>query len=212
MTRKSKTIILIVAVLNITSVFSVSDYTDKSLPNHSYMHAPYRESYIQAKEKEMREQKHGNVQEEKNGCFFCSAYKDETCKDAVLIKSFIYHNVILNEYPYSKGHILISPKRHVPHLDDLSEEEKLELLQIISISMKVLKKALRAEGFNVGINIGRASGASIPQHLHIHVVPRYELDLNSGFFKAVCKTTLMSWDMGKLLVLLRKQFDVGSLY
>ena len=127
----------------------------------------------------------------------------------ILIKRFTFHNALLNEYPYNKGHILISPKRHVALLSDLTLEEKIELLHIIDIAVKALQSALNADGFNIGMNMGKAGGASIPQHLHIHVVPRYlEKNLNQSFTTTIGKTTVISWDMEKLVVLLRKHFDL----
>ncbi len=86
--------------------------------------------------------------------------------------------VMLNAYPYNPGHLLIAPYRHVATLEELTREELHEHFEIVSRSVKILKKALKPEGFNVGINLGKAAGAGIDDHVHTHIVPRWNGDTN----------------------------------
>ena len=83
---------------------------------------------------------------------------------------------VLNKYPYVSGHILILPKRAVPDLAKLTTEESTELWSIINDSVKAITVAYGPDGMNIGMNIGRAAGASIPEHLHVHCLPRWEGD------------------------------------
>jgi ATP adenylyltransferase len=115
--------------------------------------------------------------ERDDGCVFCEkAASAEDEQNLVLLrgeKTF----VIMNLYPYNNGHLLIIPKRHVGEMEELTEEEMMELFQMTRKMVRVLR-IFKPQGFNVGINIGRAAGAGIPGHLHIHVVPRWLGDTN----------------------------------
>ncbi|MCA9231132.1 MAG: HIT domain-containing protein [Planctomycetales bacterium] len=89
-----------------------------------------------------------------------------------------YTLAMLNRYPYSNGHLLVTPKRHAANLFDLTAEEHLEGMQQLANLTKVLSKVISAEGFNVGLNLGRVAGAGVPGHLHWHLVPRWQGDHN----------------------------------
>lgn len=86
--------------------------------------------------------------------------------------------VILNRYPYNNGHLLIAPLAHKGRLGELADAEHLECQQYLSQAIGILETALKAEGFNVGLNLGRVAGAGLPGHLHWHVVPRWSGDTN----------------------------------
>lgn len=86
--------------------------------------------------------------------------------------------VIMNLYPYNNGHLMIVPFREVAEYEALTTEEQVELAQTIERCIRWLRKALSPEGFNVGINLGKAAGAGIPSHLHAHIVPRWSGDTN----------------------------------
>lgn len=112
------------------------------------------------------------------GCIFCdkpAAGEDE--------KFFIVRRgktafVIMNLYPYTTGHLMVAPYRHTASLCDLGDEEARELMKLVGWSELVLRKALGPQGFNVGMNIGKCAGAGVPDHVHLHVVPRWEGDTN----------------------------------
>lgn len=111
------------------------------------------------------------------GCVFCEKLQsNEDEANLVLLrgdKTF----VLMNLYPYNNGHLLIMPKRHVADIEDLTGEEMSELFLMTQKMVKVLR-VFNPQGFNVGANIGRAAGAGVPGHFHIHVVPRWVGDTN----------------------------------
>lgn len=86
--------------------------------------------------------------------------------------------VMLNAYPYTNGHLLIAPYRQTPNLDELDDAELLEINQLLAKGVSWVKDAYRPDGFNIGINMGRAAGAGIPNHIHWHIVPRWSGDTN----------------------------------
>jgi ATP adenylyltransferase len=129
--------------------------------------APWRMEYI------------GQVNEPKGGCFLCRA-KDAPQDDE---KNFVLLRgekcfVILNRFPYSNGHLLIAPYSHTGNLDAVDDETMLEMMQVLRKMRHLLGKAVNAEGFNVGINLGHCAGAGLPDHLHMHIVPRWSGDTN----------------------------------
>ncbi|MBE0585140.1 MAG: HIT domain-containing protein, partial [Desulfofustis sp.] len=85
---------------------------------------------------------------------------------------------LLNRFPYANGHLLIAPVRHVAGLTDLSPGERAGLMELVNSSTVILEQVLKPDGFNIGINIGPDAGAGIPEHLHIHIVPRWRGDHN----------------------------------
>ena len=85
---------------------------------------------------------------------------------------------MLNKYPYNNAHLLISPKRHKANLEDLNVEESIDLQRLMRHSVMVLKKELKPDGMNIGLNLGTAAGAGIKDHLHWHIVPRWSGDTN----------------------------------
>ena len=126
--------------------------------------APWRMEYIQMQKAE--------------GCFLCEKPgQDNDAANHILYrgeKNFI----IMNTYPYNPGHLMIVPYRHVASLEELTEEELHEHIDIISRSFRVLRQAFSPGGFNLGINIGKVAGAGIEDHVHTHIVPRWLGDTN----------------------------------
>lgn len=113
-----------------------------------------------------------------NECLFCSLQIQKKS-----VKSLVLHvgknaYVLLNKYPYTNGHLLVLPKRHVADFTALTKTEHAELDQLLSRALQALKKALNPEGYNVGLNLGKAAGAGIESHLHYHIVPRWIGDAN----------------------------------
>lgn len=86
--------------------------------------------------------------------------------------------VLLNKFPYNTGHLMVAPSRHVGELEELSPTESTEMWSTVSRCVGALKEAMKPHGFNVGINLGKAAGAGVPGHLHVHVVPRWGGDTN----------------------------------
>ncbi|MEE8110662.1 MAG: HIT domain-containing protein [bacterium] len=128
--------------------------------------APWRMAYIKGEDSE-------------EGCFFCRklAEDDKDADNYVLHRSELAF-VIMNVFPYSNGHLMISPRRHTGDFLDLSEEEAAELMRLTRRCIQVLGETLQPHGFNVGLNLGEAAGAGISDHLHVHLVPRWKGDTN----------------------------------
>jgi ATP adenylyltransferase len=99
-------------------------------------------------------------------------------EDALIVARGKLVYAILNLYPYNAGHLMVIPYRQVADLEDLTAEEMTELMSFVTTAVKVLKKVSRPEGINVGFNLGKASGGSVGNHLHMHVVPRWPGDAN----------------------------------
>lgn len=137
----------------------------------SVMWSPWRSKYIET----FKDEKVGD--EEK--CFLCEAAADKEHSDELLIlsrkeKCF----VIMNKFPYNSGHLLIAPYRHIGEFEDLETDELNNMMKTAQESIKVLKSAYNPHGYNLGINIGRVSGAGVPGHIHLHIVPRWNGDTN----------------------------------
>ena len=111
-------------------------------------------------------------------CLFC--VRDGDLEDPGRLLVGLYPNsvAILNRYPYNNGHVLIAPRRHVANLWDLSSEELRELFSLVSLGARTLAMEYRTEGMNIGMNLGKAAGAGIVDHLHVHLVPRWAGDTN----------------------------------
>ena len=96
---------------------------------------------------------------------------------------------VLNTHPYNAGHVLIVPYKQVPDFDDLTDEENLDLIKLMQRVKRALKETMNPDGFNIGINLGKSAGAGIGEHLHIHVVPRWDGDTN--FMPVTGQTTVL---------------------
>ena len=111
-------------------------------------------------------------------CVFCVPDGDLEEPERLLVGLYPGTVAILNRYPYNNGHVLIAPRRHVANLWDLSSEELRELFSLVSLGSRELAREYRTDGMNVGMNLGKAAGAGIAEHLHVHLVPRWAGDTN----------------------------------
>jgi len=126
------------------------------------MWAPWRMEYI--------------LGEKDKGCIFCQSLSEEN--DLTLFKGKATM-VVMNKYPYINGHLLVAPIRHLSMLEQLSKGEMGDLLETVEKSVGILKKAMKPDGFNVGLNLGKVAGAGVEEHLHLHIVPRWFGDTNA---------------------------------
>ena len=123
------------------------------------------------------------------GCVFCtSANKTENVKTLCIYKSKT-SQIVLNKYPYNNGHLLVLPLRHGGDILNLSQEEYLDLHQTLKLAVQAIKDVYSPHGLNIGMNHGATGGAGIPDHLHYHIVPRWNSDLN--FFPLIAETKLI---------------------
>ncbi|RPI78753.1 MAG: HIT domain-containing protein [Desulfobacteraceae bacterium] len=129
------------------------------------MWAPWRVEYVLSDNKE-------------NGCIFCPVENRKSDAERLILKTGLHSLVMMNRYPYNNGHLLVAPLKHAAGLEILTEAELAELMHLVSESILILKKVMKPEGFNVGLNLGRVAGAGMEDHLHFHVVPRWNGDTN----------------------------------
>ncbi len=113
-----------------------------------------------------------------DGCFLCEALASENDRATLLVHRAELGFLILNRYPYNRGHLMAVPNRHVARLDALTKEEADALMHLTGLAVRALEQMAGPQGFNIGMNLGRAAGAGIEAHLHLHVVPRWTADTN----------------------------------
>ena len=126
--------------------------------------APWRIEYIRG--------------EKEKGCIFCQKPKGNRDRRNYILFRGDRNFVMLNAYPYTPGHLMVAPYRHLANLDELTNEELFEHFDLVRRSCKALTEAYRPDGFNIGINLGRVAGAGVEDHVHTHVVPRWSGDVN----------------------------------
>lgn len=112
------------------------------------------------------------------GCFLCDAFQSENDRECLIVKRGETCAVIVNRYPYNNGHLMVSPYRHVDCVEKLNAAEQAELMALASAACAHLKDVVHAQGFNLGINQGVVAGAGLKDHIHLHIVPRWEGDTN----------------------------------
>lgn len=122
-------------------------------------------------------------------CVFCEITRGEDGPGNLILHRGTHCYIVLNLYPYNNGHAMVIPFRHVASLADMTDEEHLEMMQLASVVQVALEDGMGAQGFNLGMNLGRVGGAGIPGHLHLHVVPRWMGDTN--FMPVVGETKVL---------------------
>ncbi|HNV56337.1 MAG TPA: HIT domain-containing protein [Smithellaceae bacterium] len=140
--------------------------------------------------------------EKPEGCVFCK--RSLRCEDYVLFDGKTCF-VMLNRYPYVNGHLMIIPIRHLGDIAGLTVGEREEIFSLVDISVKVLKEAMNPQGFNIGMNLGKAAGAGIAEHVHVHVIPRWEGDTN--FMSVVGNVRVIPQDLATTAATLIPLFE-----
>ena len=155
--------------------------------------SPWRMKYIENHEKE-------------EDCIFCNALaRTEDNENNLILKRGEKAFVIVNLYPYTSGHIMVAPMAHQPSLELLDPETRAEIMELVSESMVVLKKVYHPQAFNVGANIGEAAGAGVPDHVHMHIVPRWAGDTN--FMSTLGETRVLPESLEETYKRIRKAFQ-----
>lgn len=135
------------------------------------------------------------------GCFLCQKPREDRDRENLILERGERCFALLNLYPYNNGHLMVAPYRHLADLLDLSEEEFRELTGMVRDWVALLRRAMEPEGFNVGVNLGVAAGAGLADHLHVHVVPRWNGDTN--FMPVIGDTKVMIQSLDECWKLLR---------
>lgn len=149
--------------------------------------APWRMEYIREKKAD--------------GCVLC---RDSRRGEELIVLEGKDCFITVNRYPYTGGHLMIVPYRHLCRLNDLRPEERLELFALLDLSVRALAAAMKPEGFNIGFNLGKAAGAGIDDHLHIHCVPRWGGDTN--FISVIGEVRVIPEDVAETAAQLRPFF------
>lgn len=141
-----------------------------------YIFTPWRYAYIQGADQAA-------------GCLFCEAPRASDDRQALIVFRGQYNFVILNAYPYTNGHVMVAPYAHVAQLDQLAAPAAQEMMGLAQRLESVLRALYRPDGINLGMNIGKAAGAGVAGHIHLHVLPRWIADAN--FLSVVSETRVL---------------------
>jgi len=158
-----------------------------------YISAPWRADYVR-KALSMKR------------CIFCEAMKSRDDRSAAVVYRGRRNFILLNRYPYTPGHLLIAPKRHVADFAEARPDERAELADLLQVALRVLRVHCAPHGFNTGMNLGASAGAGVAGHYHLHVVPRWTGDAN--FMPLVGATRVFIEDLDTTYQKLRPLFDV----
>jgi ATP adenylyltransferase len=156
----------------------------------SLLFAPWRTAYIQDKRPK--------------GCFLCKAIKGKDDDQTLLLYRGRKAIVILNRFPYNNAHLMIAPHRHSGDFEELTPTEGQELFSLLQRALKALGRIYEPDGFNIGMNLGRVAGAGLADHLHIHIVPRWNGDTN--FMPVISDTKVISEALARTYERLKRAF------
>jgi ATP adenylyltransferase len=146
--------------------------------------------------------------EQRPGCLFCRVLENPDDPDAELVvwrpQGAI---VMLNKFPYNSGHVMVAPAAHQGEVDNLDDNQTADLMRALKRSVAVLRATLNPQGFNIGANTGRAAGAGIPDHVHFHVVPRWNGDTN--FMPVLAEVKVVNEHLLQTAAKLQKAFSAS---
>lgn len=156
--------------------------------------APWRIEYIRSDKTE-------------HGCIFCNKPKETRDFENLILYRGETCFVIMNYYPYNNGHLMVVPYRHTSDFHELTSGEKLEIMNLLDVSLVILREDMRAQGFNIGVNLGSVAGAGIAEHLHFHIVPRWGGDTN--FMPVTGHTKVLSEGLKETAERLKAKFSLA---
>jgi ATP adenylyltransferase len=175
--------LIILLFLSSISSFLCADQNTYGIPT---IYAPWRDAYFTAFSKDQLS----------SDCPFCPQIAEPDSSVYFVLKRAKYNIIMLNAFPYSRGHLLIVPYEHTGNLDALSPEARAEIMELANECCIILKKAVDCTGFNIGFNLGPHSGASVKDHLHFQIVPRFPECM--AFMHTIGKTHVICFDLEKL--------------
>lgn len=161
------------------------------ISGHRILWAPWRIKYI--------------LDDKEDSCLFCAKVQSEDDLNNQVVARSDYSFALLNKFPYNCGHMMVAPYRHTAEFENLSPEEISDLFHLVQRSIKALKETMAPEGFNVGLNLGRSAGAGVVDHLHIHIVPRWQGDTN--FMPVIADTEVVPQSLDATYRLLRQAIN-----
>ena len=153
--------------------------------------APWRMDYIESSKEP--------------GCVFCEKSQSKKDKKNLVLYRGMETFILMNLYPYTNGHLMIAPYLHTSDVNELTEIANKEIMQFAANCFNILKSKLGAEGFNFGANLGKVAGAGIDQHIHYHIVPRWDGDTN--FMPVISETKIMIEKLNKTWERLKPEFS-----
>ncbi len=153
------------------------------------LYAPWRQKYA----KQIVGKTENTTAEE---CVFCTKVTLNDDGKHYILRRSNYNIIALNLFPYNAGHLLIIPYAHVAQLEQLEKEARSEMMELVNESSSILQQQLGAQGINIGLNLGKAAGAGIPAHLHVHVLPRWAGDTN--FLPLLAQTKNIAFDLNEV--------------
>jgi ATP adenylyltransferase len=139
------------------------------------------------------------------GCIFCLFPAKENDRENLILYRGALSFIMLNSFPYNPGHLMVAPYKHTADLYDLSDEELLDIDHLVRFSVKLLSETMRPDGFNLGVNLGRTAGAGIVDHIHWHIVPRWNGDTN--FMPVIGETKVLPESLEATYDKLRRKID-----
>ena len=154
--------------------------------------APWRLAYVTA------------TNDPGGGCVLCRSLAQAADADSLVVHVAALSFVVMNLYPYNSGHVMVAPRRHVGRLADATPEELAEIMALTRRLESVLGDVYRPDGMNIGMNLGRAAGAGVPDHIHLHVVPRWNGDTN--YMTVAGQTRVIPDDPAQAAARLREVF------
>jgi ATP adenylyltransferase len=145
------------------------------------------------------------VGEKPKECVFCTKPAAEDDEGELILNRSDLSFVLMNRFPYNNGHLLVVPYEHVADLSELNEAQLADMMHQVKVWVGVLRRAMSPDGLNVGLNIGRVAGAGIEEHVHLHIVPRWNGDTN--FMPVLADTRVVPQSLRECYELLRRQFE-----
>lgn len=144
--------------------------------------------------------------EKGDACVLCPGEDRSKDEERLILHVGDLSLVIMNKFPYINGHLLVAPVRHVGGLEDLDDDEMLDLTGMVRSSIGILREHMKPDGFNVGLNLGHVAGAGLEEHLHFHVVPRWNGDTN--FMAVLGEIRVIPQHIRETYNQLRPRFDL----
>ena len=167
--------------------------------------APWRLAYILSDKQQQSNDALKWLEGADPGCFLCQAAVDQNEPERYIVERTEHTVTVLNLYPYNNGHLLVAPRRHVGRLDLLPPEAQIELSTTITRMVSAIEQVLHPDGYNIGLNLGVAAGAGVPDHLHWHIVPRWQADTN--FMPVLGRTNVIPQSLQTFWELLTEQLQ-----